>query len=216
MALVKICGITNLEDARAAVEAGADALGFNFYRRSARYIAPADARCIVELLPDEVLTVGVFVNESGPEQVSRMADEAGVRAVQLHGDESPDYCRALKNRPVIKALRVGAGYEPESAAMYEAYAIMLDAFDLSERGGTGRVFDWQLAQRTRAFVKRLYLAGGLSPENVAEAIKIVGPDCVDACSRLEDAPGRKNLARVRSFIEAAHTATEPRMEAERK
>src|SRR5256885_12963296 len=119
MIFVKVCGITNLADAQAAVEAGADALGFNFYRRSMRFIKPSEARRIIERLPSSVLSVGVFVNEGGPDVVARIADEACVGAVQLHGDESPDYCRAPNDRYVIKALRVGDDFEPESAASYD-------------------------------------------------------------------------------------------------
>jgi phosphoribosylanthranilate isomerase len=203
MAFVKICGITNLEDAHEAVSAGADALGFNFYSRSSRYISPAIARRIIEELPEGVLSVGVFVNEGGPEEIERLADEAGIGAVQLHGDESPAYCRALKSRYVIKALRVGADFEAESVLEYEADAILLDGFDRDARGGTGRVFDWQLAKRTRELVPKLFLAGGLTVENVAEALTIVRPYAVDACSGLECAPGRKDALRVRAFIEAA-------------
>ncbi|MGB7926326.1 MAG: phosphoribosylanthranilate isomerase [Pyrinomonadaceae bacterium] len=205
MVEVKICGITNLEDALAAVSAGADALGFNFYRRSSRFIEPSAARRIVERLPSTVLTVGVFVNEGEPEEVARIADKAGVRAAQLHGDEPPAYCRALmKERMVIKALRVSAEFEPESAARFETDAILLDAFNAEMRGGTGHVIDWDLARRTRELVPKLFLAGGLSPENVASAIRAVKPFAVDACSLLECAPGRKDAERVRRFVAAAH------------
>lgn len=203
MVFVKICGITNLEDALTALNAGADALGFNFYRRSSRYITTAAARRIIEALPSEALAVGVFVNESGPEEVERIADEAGVRAVQLHGDESPAYCRALSDRFVIKALRVSRDFEPESVLEYETNAILLDAFDRDARGGTGRVIDWQLAQRTCELVPKLFLAGGLTIENVTEAIAAVRPYAVDACSGLECAPGRKDALRVQAFVKAA-------------
>jgi phosphoribosylanthranilate isomerase len=203
MVLVKICGITNLEDARAAVGAGADALGFNFYKRSSRFISPSDARRIIEELPVSVLSIGVFVNEGAPEDVERIAQQAGLGAVQLHGDESPEYCRALGNRYVIKALRVHEDFEPESALEYETDAILLDAFDAGARGGTGRVFDWRFAERTRELVPKLFLAGGLTIENVAEATAAVRPYAVDACSSLECAPGRKDALRVRAFIEAA-------------
>jgi phosphoribosylanthranilate isomerase len=206
MVFVKICGITNLEDALVAVSAGADALGFNFYRRSSRFITPAAARSIIEELPKEVLTIGVFVNEGRPEDVNRIALEAGVRAVQLHGDEPPAYCRALKHHMVVKALRVGEGFAPESVLEYEADAILLDAFDRDARGGTGRVFDWQLARRTREFVPKLFLAGGLNVSNVAAAIAAAQPYAVDACSGLESAPGRKDAARVSAFIKAARKA----------
>ena len=203
MVFVKICGITNSEDARAALNAGADALGFNFYPRSARFIAPASARRIISELPPAVMAVGVFVNESGPEDVARIADAAGVGAVQLHGDESPSYCRSLKDRFVIKALRVGPGFAPESALEYEADAILLDAFDRAARGGTGHVIDWQLARRASMLVPKLFLAGGLTLENVALAIEAARPYAVDACSGLERAPGRKDAERVRAFIRAA-------------
>lgn len=204
MTRVKICGITNLEDALDAVEAGADALGFNFYKRSPRYVEPQAARRIIEELPAKLLTVGVFVNERAPEEVARLASLAGVGAVQLHGDEPPAYAHALRPLRVIKALRVGADFVPERVAEYETNGLLLDAFDSRERGGTGRTFDWEIARRVRALVPKLYLAGGLSVENVAEAVRLVRPYCVDACSRLERAPGRKDPERVRSFIRAVH------------
>ena len=203
MVFVKICGITNLEDALAALGAGADALGFNFYSRSPRYITPAAARRIIEELPSEALSVGVFVNESRPEDVKRIADEADIRAIQLHGDESPVYCHALRDRFVIKALRVSKGFEPESVLEYETDAVLLDAFDRDARGGTGRVIDWELARRTRELVPKLFLAGGLTIENVTEAITAARPYAVDACSGLECAPGRKDALRVQAFIKAA-------------
>ncbi|HEX8650665.1 MAG TPA: phosphoribosylanthranilate isomerase [Pyrinomonadaceae bacterium] len=204
MVQVKICGITNLEDALVALRAGADALGFNFYQGSPRYIEPEAAQHIIEQLPARVLTVGVFVNEGRPEVVARIADRARVSALQLHGDESIDYCRALKDRFVIKALRVTRDFRPESAARYETDAVLLDAFAGPARGGTGRMIDWRLARRTRELVPKLFLAGGLAPENVAEAIRVVEPYAVDACSRLEFAPGRKDSSRVEAFIAAAH------------
>ena len=205
MVVVKICGITNLEDALAAADAGADALGFNFYRPSPRFIEPASARAIIDQLPSTVLAVGVFVNESAPETVARIADEAGVSAIQLHGDENPEYCRALDPRYVIKVLRVDENFCPPDATAYQTQAIMLDAFDREMRGGTGRVIDWSIAADTRQLVKKLFLSGGLSPENVANAIAAVRPYGVDACSRLESAPGRKDSKRVRSFIAAARS-----------
>lgn len=200
---IKVCGITNLEDALAATEAGANALGFNFYRRSPRYIAPEDARQIIEELPSTVMTVGVFVNEDEPEDVARIGDSARLTAIQLHGDESPEYCYALRDRFTIKALRVRDDFEPQSVREYETDAILLDAYAPAARGGTGRVVDWEVARKVRELVPQLYLAGGLSPENVAEAIAIVEPYAVDACSSLESAPGRKDVKRVCAFIAAA-------------
>ncbi len=206
MTFVKICGITNLEDALAAVEAGADALGFNFYRRSPRYIAPEDARRIIAELPATMMSVGVFVNESEPEQVARIMDAARLTAAQLHGDESPEYCSALRGRYLIKALRADVDFEPQVVKDYETDAILLDAYAKDARGGTGRVVDWDVARRVRELVPQLFLAGGLSPENIAEAIAAVEPYAVDACSHLESAPGKKDNERVRAFIAASRRA----------
>jgi phosphoribosylanthranilate isomerase len=198
MTVIKICGITNLNDAHAAVAAGADALGFNFYKPSPRYIAPENAREIINTLPESIHTVGVFVNESSPDAVRSIADRAGVKAVQLHGDESPDYCRALN--AVIKTFAVSGSFDLKQLESYEVDAIMLDTKDNHLRGGTGRVFDWTIAQQVSQLVPKLYLAGGLSPENVSEAIEMVQPYAVDACSSLEDKPGIKNHERMCVFV----------------
>ncbi len=206
MTYVKICGITNPEDALMCVVAGANALGFNFYRGSSRYINPEAARAIIDQLPANVLTVGVFVNEETTELVEQIAGLAGVKALQLHGDESPDYCSALANRFVIKTLSVSEEFEPRLALDYNVQAIMLDAFDQRKRGGTGQVIDWSIALATRELVPKLFLAGGLSPENVTQAIAAVGPYAVDACSALEYGPGKKDADRVRSFVQAARAA----------
>lgn len=206
MIQIKVCGITNLADALAAIEAGADALGFNFYRRSPRYVEPERARQIIARLPQFVLSVGVFVNEETPGAVERAAGEAGVAAVQLHGDESPEFCASLAGLRVIKALRVGEEFAPAEAARYHAEAILLDSFSAKARGGTGVTFDWSLACRTRELVPRLYLAGGLTLENVAAAVAAVRPFAVDVCSGVESHPGRKDFARLKSFVVAARRA----------
>jgi len=203
MTLIKVCGITNLNDAHAAVASGADALGFNFYKLSPRYIAPESAREIIDTLPGSILTVGVFVNEESPEAVKAIANRSGVKAVQLHGDESPDYCRALNS--VIKNFSVSTSFDIEQIRAYEVDAIMLDTKDNRLHGGTGRVFDWSIAQQVSRIVPKLYLAGGLSPENVAGAIEMVHPYAVDACSSLEDKPGIKNHARMRIFVSAVRS-----------
>jgi phosphoribosylanthranilate isomerase len=205
MVQIKVCGITNLEDAVAALRAGADMLGFNFYYGSPRYIEPVDACNIIECLPESVQSIGVFVNEK-PETVLGIANEVGLSGLQLHGDETPEDCGAVAGRFLIKALRVGEGFKPESAALYPVDAILLDAFDKRARGGTGRVFDWQLARKTRELVPKLFLAGGLSPGNIEEAIAAVEPYGVDACSGLESAPGRKDNSLVRDFIARARRA----------
>lgn len=202
MTFVKICGITNLEDALAAVDAGADALGFNFYKPSPRYIAPDAAREIINRLPTTILTVGVFVNEQSPQSVEKTARRASVTAVQLHGDESPDYCLEIENRYVIKALAAGADFDMQRALDYEVEAILLDTKDDALRGGTGRVFDWSIALEVRRVVPKLYLAGGLGIDNIEDAIKSVDPFAVDACSALEEMPGKKNHDRMRAFVKA--------------
>lgn len=202
MTFIKICGITNVDDALAAVAAGADALGFNFYKPSPRYVTPQTAREIVKQLPLSVLTVGVFVNEESPQSVYNIASEAGVTALQLHGDESPSYCHELAgDRYVIKTLSVSNDFEIQMAQDYKVQAIMLDTKNNALRGGTGRVFDWSIAREVNHVVPKLFLAGGLSPENINEAIETVGPYAVDACSALEDEPGRKNHERMRTFVE---------------
>jgi phosphoribosylanthranilate isomerase len=199
MTLVKICGITNLPDALAAVDAGADALGFNFYQPSPRYIAPGVAREIIEQIPTEIMTVGVFVNEGAPENLLEIAREAGVRALQLHGDESPDYCSALSSYFTIKALSAEE-MDRHHALTYNVSALMIDAGDKQTRGGTGRQVDWSLAAKFRKAIPKLFLAGGLAPDNIEEAIVAVRPYAVDACSSLERALGRKNHDRMRAFI----------------
>jgi len=202
MTFIKICGITNLDDALAAVDAGADALGFNFYKPSPRYIAPDVACEIINRLPTTILTVGVFVNEESPQAVEDLARHAGVTAIQLHGDESPDYCRTMENRYVIKALAAGADFDMQRALDYEVDAILLDTKHGTLRGGIGRVFDWSIAFEARRLVPKLYLAGGLGIDNIEDAIKSVDPFAVDACSALEETPGKKNHERMRAFVKA--------------
>ena len=201
MTRVKVCGITNLEDALAALDAGADLLGFNFYARSPRYVTPAEARKIIERLPEGTSCVGVFVNEPSPADVERIAREAGLGTVQLHGDETPEFCQELRGLSTIKALRVGADYHVETAVAYDTDAVLLDAYVAGARGGTGHTFDWTLATLTRERVPRLFLAGGLNPDNVAAAVAAVRPYALDVCSGVETAPGRKSPELMRRFVE---------------
>ena len=206
MTFIKICGITNVDDALAAVTAGADALGFNFYKPSPRYVTPQNAREIIAKLPMSVLTVGVFVNEDSPKSVLNIANEAGITALQLHGDESASYCRELaKDRYVIKSLAVANDFDLQTVAAYKVEAIMLDTKHFALRGGTGEVFDWSIAREVNQVVPKLFLAGGLSPDNIKEAIETVRPYAIDACSALEDSPGRKNHERMRNFVETARS-----------
>src|SRR5215204_277769 len=186
MTKVKICGITNLEDALLAAKFGADALGFNFYEKSPRYIAPEKAREIIEQLPPVVLKVGVFVNES-LEKIAEIASIAKLDALQLHGEETPEFARELKSKTdleIIKAFRVSPEFKPEDVLQYETDAILLDAYNPQEHGGTGKTFDWEIAKRVQEIFPKMYLAGGLSPKNIADAIKTVHPFGVDSCSLL--------------------------------
>jgi phosphoribosylanthranilate isomerase len=154
-----------------------------------------------------VLTVGVFVNEES-DTVRSIASEAAIKALQLHGDESPTYCHELAaDYFVIKTLAVSESFDPQTPNEYEVEAIMLDTKHNSLRGGTGRVFDWSIAQRLAPTIPKLFLAGGLSPENIENAVKIVRPFAVDACSALEDTPGKKNEERMRVFVNAVRRAT---------
>jgi phosphoribosylanthranilate isomerase len=208
---VKICGITEAADAFVAASAGADLLGFNFYAGSPRFIAPEKAAPIIAELPASVGKVGVFVNET----VAAIAETvriAGLTAVQLHGDESPAIVAAVRSAggvPVIKAVAVGPDFEVSRLADFGADAILLDAYSRAERGGTGATFDWEIARRVALAEPRLYLAGGLGPDNVAAAILAAAPYAVDACSRLESVKGRKDARKVREFIAAAKSAGEP-------
>jgi len=199
MPLIKICGITNVEDALVCVEAGSDMLGFNFYPASRRYIPPPEARQIIAKLPSTVLTIGVFVNAGSPDKVKQIAADANVGGVQFHGDETPRYCQSFSDRFVIKALRVQPEFDPAVADEYDVSAIMLDTFHAKARGGTGQSFDWSMAVEVRKRVPRLILAGGLTSENVAQAISTVQPYAVDVCSSLEATAGKKDPASVSNF-----------------
>jgi phosphoribosylanthranilate isomerase len=206
MVQVKVCGITNPDDARASVDAGAYALGFNFYPKSPRYIEPVQAARIIEQLPKSVLAVGVFVNESNSEAIQTAVQTAGVRAVQLHGDESPSFCKTLTGLFVIKALRVDHDFDPAEAATFKTDAVLLDAFGAGMYGGSGKIFDWTVAARTKPLVKKLFLAGGLNSTNVGQAIITVRPYAVDVCSGVESAPGQKDVKKLSAFMDATRKA----------
>ena len=203
----KICGITNVEDAFAAVDAGAEMLGFNFYDGSRRFIDPDDAGAIIRSVRKRgrAECVGVFVDAT-PDEIREIAARSGVDAVQLHGNETPDYCDMLRPLSVIKALRVYTGFDPALVAAFKCDTILLDTWHPDERGGTGAVFDWDVAAEIRRNVARLILAGGLTVRNVASAVRKVRPDVVDVCSGVEDSPRRKNATQMREFMHEARNA----------
>jgi phosphoribosylanthranilate isomerase len=199
MTEIKICGITNLEDASYAAECGADALGFNFYARSPRYVAPERAREIIEKIPDGITTVGVFVNYD-PREVKKTVEFCGLELIQLHGDESREYCRQFPSSLLIKAFSPRNDGDLRKVSSYPVRAILIDAYDRSRYGGTGRRSDWRLAVRVKE-THLLIIAGGLNLDNIREAIEIVSPHAVDVNSGVESSPGRKDPQKVRAIIE---------------
>jgi phosphoribosylanthranilate isomerase len=200
---VKICGVTRLEDALLAARLGADAIGFNFWPGSRRYVHPEAARAMVRALPPLVTAVGVFVNPTRDE-VLRALEASGVAAAQLHGDEPPELCASLPC-PVIKAIRVSGPASLAALAAYDAQGILLDAA-APGYGGSGTSFDWALAAEAAA-ARPILLAGGLSPDNVVAAVRAVRPWGVDVASGVEASPGVKDPEKLRRFIAAAKEPT---------
>ena len=200
MVRVKICGITNPEDAHAAVTAGADALGFVFYEKSPRCINPVAAANIISTLPPFVQTVGLFVNED-TEKINWTAEFCGLDIVQLHGDETPEDCLEVKRR-VVKAFRIQNIISIDPLKNYQVAGFLLDAWSPDTYGGTGRTFNWELAEAAKQYGP-VILAGGLAPENIAEAIRVVNPYAVDVSSGVESALGKKDAEKVREFIKLA-------------
>ena len=205
MVKVKICGITNLEDALAAVQAGADALGFVFCSASPRNITPVQAADIIRQLPPFVQIVGLFVNESLA-TANEIADQCRLDIVQLHGEESPAFCAGVKRR-AIKAFRVKDASSLENMKSYQTAAYLLDAWSPVAHGGTGHSFNWDLAASVAAHLP-IILAGGLTPDNVAAAVQQVRPYAVDVSSGVEMAPGKKDATLVREFIKKAREAAQ--------
>jgi len=194
---VKVCGMTQWEDAKYAVEQGADAVGFIFYKKSPRSVTMKEAREIILKLPPFVDTVGVFVNES-PDRVNKIANYCGLDLVQLHGEESPAFCRKIHRR-VIKAFRVAGLQSIKQMEKYSVSGFLLDTFCDDLHGGTGKTFDWNLALPAKK-MGPVILAGGLTPRNVAQAVRQVRPYGVDVCSGVEKTPGIKDPEKVRAFL----------------
>ncbi|MHC4088298.1 MAG: phosphoribosylanthranilate isomerase [Planctomycetota bacterium] len=195
---VKICGITNYADAAAALDMGADLLGFNFYAKSPRYVPPDKARKIINMLPGFVDIAGVFVNES-IEQINETENLCQLDWVQLHGDESPEFCKQFlsHNVKVMKAIRVKEQSDIQQAEDYFTDAILLDAFHPEKYGGTGLSFDWNIIGHIG---KRIFLAGGINPDNAADAVEL-GVYGIDICSGIEAEPGKKDHGKVKTLFE---------------
>jgi phosphoribosylanthranilate isomerase len=196
---VKVCGTTRLKDAMLAVECGADAIGFIFYKKSPRCVTAKTAKEICSKLPPFVQRVGVFVNETA-EKINRIADRCGLDAVQLHGDESPAFCKKIRHR-VIKAVRVKDPGSLKDLSRYPVDGFLLDTYKEDQWGGTGKVFDWELAARAKKYGP-VILAGGLNPRNVKAAIQKVQPYGVDVSSGVEQSPGKKDPKKVKAFLKA--------------
>lgn len=203
---VKICGITNYQDAALALSLGADALGFNFYPSSPRYIRLEDAKSIIRRLPPFVTHVGVFVNERSPHDVSKKASAAHIHCLQLHGGESPQFCRDLSPWPIIKAFRVAPDFDLGVLDTYPLLsAVLLDHYSKDGYGGTGKTIDWNVAVKAKRY-GRIILAGGLNRNNVASAIRLVKPYAVDVCSGVEKEPGKKDRALLQAFMNEVERA----------
>jgi len=196
---IKVCGMTQLKDVLTAVDCGADAVGFIFYQKSPRHVNESTVKKIVTHLPPFVSRVGVFVNETA-ERINRLAKVCGLDAVQLHGDESPAFCRKIKV-PVIKAFRVENAESLASLSKYRVNGFLLDAFDEKQWGGTGQTFDWKWARGAKKYGP-VILAGGLTPVNVADAVRRVQPYGLDVCSGVEKSPGKKDPRKIRAFFKA--------------
>lgn len=205
---VKICGITNCDDAKVAVAAGADALGFVFVSGTKRVVTPVRAREVIDKLPPFVARVGLFVN-AGADEIASTIEHARLDTIQLHGEEPMELAERFRGRVrVLKAFRIR---DAASLAMVPGYfeacdAVLLDAFEPSAHGGTGTQFDWDLAEQIRRWAKPVIIAGGLRPENVAEAVRRFAPFAVDVSSGVEASPGRKDVEKVRAFIRNAKAA----------
>lgn len=208
MIQVKICGITNEKDALCAAQSGAAALGFIFYPPSPRNIKPADARKIVSVLPDELVKVGVFVNEKAAE-IKRVMKYCALDMIQLHGDESPEYCRHFPAYQVIKAVELKNEDDFNHASSYDVAALLVDSRHAGLYGGTGKKANWELACRIKN-IKPLILSGGLNEDNIAQALKDVAPHALDINSGVESEPGKKDHAKLaRIFDIIRHADVEP-------
>jgi phosphoribosylanthranilate isomerase len=197
---VKVCGMTNLKDALVAVEEGADAVGFIFYKKSPRSVTMKLVREIVLEVPPFVNTVGVFVDETA-EQINKIADYCNLDIIQLHGDESPAFCKRMRRR-VIKAFRVKNLQSVKKLSSFQVSGFLLDTFSENLHGGTGKVFDWNLVLPAKKFGP-VIMAGGLTPNNVQQAVRQVRPYGVDVCSGVESELGIKDHKKVRAFLKNA-------------
>jgi|TARA_B100000315_G_C14593277_1_gene597158 phosphoribosylanthranilate isomerase len=194
---VKVCGITNIEDGKLAVNCGASAIGLIFHKKSPRYIHPEQAKIITSVLPDSITKVGVFVN-SPIDSINSIIEKTGISFVQLHGDETPEFCRKIP-LPVIKAMQVSDSLDMEKLLDFDAHALLLDTYHSTQYGGTGNPFDWSKHDWTKLDTP-LILSGGMTPENVLAGINALNPVAVDVNSGVETSPGHKDERKIVAFF----------------
>ena len=203
MIRIKICGITNKEDALKAVALGAWAIGFVFHKESPRYIGPYKAKRIIESLPPFITPVGVFVNQKEG-AIKDIAEFCSLGALQFHGDESPEFCRRFKNYRTIKAFRLRNDFNFETTPSYKTSALLLDSYQEDKHGGTGKTWDWALLKKVKHYGAPIILSGGLNAKNIKQAIEEVRPFAVDVSSGVEESPGKKNERLLKEFFDAAY------------
>jgi len=201
---VKICGITNAEDARSAVDSGYDALGFVFYKKSPRYVSPCNAKAIMRLLPRRVIRIGVFV-KTRKKTIRTIDRMCRFDMLQFHGNESVAFCNRFGKKRIIKAFRIKDTHSFKSIEHYRVFAYLFDAFSASKPGGTGKTFDWSLIRHFTALRRPIFLSGGLNERNVRRAITAVKPQWVDVSSSVELSVGKKHHGKVKRFIRAVKT-----------
>lgn len=200
MVKVKICGITNLEDALASVDAGCDALGFLFYKKSPRSINPSKASGIIKGLPRRIIKIGVFV-DAREKFIKKVARLCHLDMLQFHGSELPDFCVKCKGYKIIKAFRAKNRIDLKKIMEYNTFAYLFDTFKGGKLGGTGKVFNWKIIRHIKRLKHPIFLSGGLNAKNVKTAIKLVKPNWVDVCSSVEAKPGKKDHKKIKEFIE---------------
>jgi phosphoribosylanthranilate isomerase len=198
MVKIKICGITNMEDAVKAVGLGVDIIGFNFFKRSPRYINPEAASDIAQKLPCFVYTVGVFANDE-PGYIKKVIKLTGIQAVQFHGNETPAFCDSF-NFPIIKAFRIKNKNSFKDIDKYHVDAYLLDTYETRKFGGTGKIFNWDLIKNLKKSSVPIFISGGLNPDNVLQAIKVTNPYAVDVNSGIEKYPGKKDYKLMCDFV----------------
>ncbi|MCX5669165.1 MAG: phosphoribosylanthranilate isomerase [Candidatus Omnitrophica bacterium] len=202
MVKVKVCGITNLEDALCSFFSGADALGFVFYKKSPRYIQPNKAANISGILPKKIKRVGVFVNQKAS-SVKKIAKLCGLDMLQFHGKESPEYCIKFPGYKVIKAFRISKKKDLEGISQYKTFAYLFDSFSKTKLGGTGNKFNWKILAQAATIKPIVFLSGGLTAGNVRQAVKLLKPDWVDVSTGVELKPGKKDQRKIGKFIQVA-------------